>query len=117
MGGKKGKKGGKDKGPAPPEEEPTEYDTMKVETLREVIPLLKQQLEKAQIDRNYVQLERDTVSQFYEITKKEVHDLELQSNAKDREIELMSENHQVELKVYMQKVKHLDYEHKNSIRN
>merc|ERR550537_738742 len=99
MGKGKNKGKNKDKGPAPPEEEPTEYDTMKIETLREVIPLLRQQLEKAQIDRNYVQLERDTVNQFYEITKKEVHDLDLRSSAKDREIELMAENHNVELKV------------------
>ena len=36
----------------------TEYDAMNLDMLREVIPMLKQQLEKAQIDRNYVQLER-----------------------------------------------------------
>jgi hypothetical protein len=31
---------------------------MNLEMLREVIPMLRQQLEKSQIDRNYVQLER-----------------------------------------------------------
>jgi growth arrest-specific protein 8 len=41
---------------APVEE--TEYDTMDLEMLREVVPMLRQQLEKSMLDRNYVQLER-----------------------------------------------------------
>jgi hypothetical protein len=35
-----------------------EYDTMDLEMLREVVPMLRQQLEKSMFDRNYVQLER-----------------------------------------------------------
>jgi len=34
---------------------------------------------------------------------------------KDREMEEMEERHQVEIKVYKQKVKHLLYEHQNNI--
>lgn len=57
MGPKKGK-GGK-KGKAEEEKpEPTEYDSMDLEMLREVVPMLRQQLEKSMLDRNYVQLER-----------------------------------------------------------
>ena len=37
---------------------PTEYDSMDLEMLREVVPMLRQQLEKSMLDRNYVQLER-----------------------------------------------------------
>lgn len=37
---------------------PLEYDTMDLEMLREVVPMLRQQLEKSMLDRNYVQLER-----------------------------------------------------------
>jgi len=48
--------------------------------------------------------------------KKEVHDLELGVMAKDREMELMEDNHRVEVRVYIQKVKHLEYEHKNNIK-
>lgn len=36
----------------------SEYDTMDLEMLREVVPMLRQQLEKSMLDRNYVQLER-----------------------------------------------------------
>lgn len=35
-----------------------EYDNMDLEMLQEVVPMLKQQLEKSMLDRNYVQLER-----------------------------------------------------------
>jgi len=114
---KKKKKGGKKKkDDEPPPEEPSEYDSMDVEMLKEVTQMLRQQLEKAQLDRNYVQLERDTIQTFYDITKKEVHDLDLGIMAKDREMELMEDNHRVEVRVYIQKVKHLEYEHKNNIK-
>ena len=50
----------------------TEYDNWDMEALKEEINTLKTQLEKAQLDRNYVQLERDTIQTFYDITRKEV---------------------------------------------
>lgn len=34
------------------------YESMDLEMLREVVPMLRQQLEKSMLDRNYVQLER-----------------------------------------------------------
>merc|ERR1711871_546483 len=61
-----------------------------------------------------MQLERDTISTFYDITKKEVKELELEIMEKDQEMECMEENHQIEIKVYIQKVKHLEYEHTTS---
>jgi len=99
---------------APVEE--TEYDTMDLEMLREVVPMLKQQLEKSMLDRNYVQLERDSIQQYFDITRREVRELELAIAAKDREMELLEDNHRVELRVYQQKVKHLEYEHRNNIK-
>ena len=93
-----------------------EYDTMDLEMLREVVPMLRQQLEKSMLDRNYVQLERDSIQNFFDITAREVKELELAIAAKDREMELLEDNHRVELRVYQQKVKHLEYEHKNNIK-
>ncbi|GLE02389.1 hypothetical protein PINS_up011227 [Pythium insidiosum] len=118
MGPKKkgGKKGKKAKEEAPPPEEPSEYDTMDVPMLKEVIQMLRQQLEKAQVDRNYVQHERDMIESFYDITKQEIADVENQVMAKDREMEIMEDNHRVEVRVYVQKVKHLEYEHKNNLK-
>mmetsp|Transcript_2869 Transcript_2869/g.3032 ORF Transcript_2869/g.3032 Transcript_2869/m.3032 type:complete len:480 (-) Transcript_2869:150-1589(-) len=96
--------------------EETEYDTMDLEMLREVVPMLKQQLEKSMLDRNYVQLERDAIQQYFDITRREVRELDLAVSAKDREMELLEDNHRVELRVYQQKVKHLEYEHKNNVK-
>ncbi|KAJ1462734.1 growth-arrest-specific micro-tubule binding-domain-containing protein [Pelagophyceae sp. CCMP2097] len=115
---KKDKKKKKGKGKKEePEQEESEYDNMDLEMLQEVVPMLKQQLAKCTLDRNYVQLERDTIQMFYDITKGEVTDVERHIAAKDREMELMEDNHRVEVRVYLQKVKHLEYEHNNNVRN
>ena len=91
---KKDKKGKKGKGEEN-EEEVSEYDAMDLEMLQEVVPMLKQQLAKCTLDRNYVQLERDTIQTFYDITRSEVGDVERQTEAKDREMEVMEDNHRV----------------------
>jgi hypothetical protein len=107
----KKKKAGKKKDQEPPEP-PSEFDHMPAEALESRIKEMTVDLNKLQIERNYMQLERDTISTFYDITRKEVKQLDLEIMAKDREMEAMEENHQVEIKVYIQKVKHLEYEHK-----
>jgi hypothetical protein len=68
------------------------------------------------LDRNYVQLERDAIQQFFDISKREVSELSLALQAKDRDMGAMEDNHRVELRVYQQKVKHLEYENKNNIK-
>lgn len=45
-----------------------------------------------------------------------MRELELAAAAKDREMELLEDNHRVELRVYQQKVKHLEYEHRNNVK-
>jgi growth arrest-specific protein 8 len=42
--------------------------------------------------------------------------LELAIAAKDRDMEQLEDNHRVELRVYQQKVKHLEYEHRNNLK-
>ena len=81
------KKKGKDE--KKEEEVVSDYDTMDLEMLREVVPMLRQQLEKGMLDRNYVQLERDAIQQYFDITKREVNELDLSIAAKEREMELM----------------------------
>ena len=79
--------------------------------LQELIPMLRQQLEKSMLDRNYVQLERDSIQGFHDTSKKEIEDIETQIEAKERAMEVMRENHRTELQVYRQKMAHLEYEH------
>ena len=69
-------------------------------------------LEKAKKLRNYFQTERDRVNKFWEISKKKLECSKYELRNSDREIEEMEEKHQVEMKVYKQKVRHLLYEHK-----
>lgn len=56
------------------------------------------------------------IESFYDITKQEIADHENQIMAKDREMEVMEDNHRVEVRVYVQKVKHLEYEHKHNVK-
>eukprot|EP01023_Acetabularia_acetabulum_P030875 TRINITY_DN2907_c0_g1_i1.p1 TRINITY_DN2907_c0_g1~~TRINITY_DN2907_c0_g1_i1.p1 ORF type:complete len:471 (-),score=93.65 TRINITY_DN2907_c0_g1_i1:347-1759(-) len=86
-----------------------------LEELSSKISILEREKNKEEEYRSYMQLERDKVNSFWEIAKHDVRLLESQLHNKDRELEEMEERHQVELKVYKQKVKHLLYEHQNNI--
>ena len=52
---------------------------------------------------------------FWEITKRQLEEKKAELRNKEREMEEAEERHQVEIKVYKQKVKHLLYEHQNNI--
>lgn len=66
-------------------------------------------------ERNFFQLERDKINSFWEITKYELGESKNEILNKDRELEELEEKHQVEIKVYKQKVKHLLYEYQNNV--
>ncbi|KAJ3276767.1 Dynein regulatory complex subunit 4 [Terramyces sp. JEL0728] len=76
---------------------------------------LQEELAIERQERNYFQLERDRINNFWEITKNELQTTNAQLLNKDRELEEMEEKHQVEIKVYKQKVKHLLYEYQNNV--
>jgi len=110
------KKGDKKKGDAPDKGQALgEGGEMNVEALREKIAFMSAELDHEREERNYFQLERDKVNTFWEITKKELEDRKAELRNKDREMEELEERHQVEIKVYKQKVKHLLYEHQNNV--
>jgi hypothetical protein len=76
---------------------------------------IKEELNKEREERNFFQLERDRIQDFWDISKTDLNLLKSQLLNKDREIEEQEEKHQVEIKVYKQKVKHLLYEYQNNI--
>merc|ERR1719247_3497944 len=88
---------------------------MSEEQLKETIAQLRSELDHEREERNYFQLERDKINTFWEVTKKELEDRRAELRNKDREMEELEERHQVEIKVYKQKVKHLLYEHQNNV--
>merc|ERR1719327_2190511 len=63
-----------------------------------------------------MQLEKDMVNRFYEITKNEVQQVEAELLNMDRQMKMMERDHRVHIKVHEQKVQNLEYEHKNNSR-
>lgn len=90
-------------------------EEMTKEQLEEHIVRLREELDREREERNYFQLERDKVNTFWEITKRQLEERKAELRNKEREMEEAEEKHQVEIKVYKQKVKHLLYEHQNNI--
>ncbi|XP_030060491.1 dynein regulatory complex subunit 4 isoform X1 [Microcaecilia unicolor] len=88
---------------------------MSKEQLEEHIVRLREELDREREERNYFQLERDKIHTFWEITRRQLDERKAELRNKDRELEEAEERHQVEIKVYKQKVKHLLYEHQNNI--
>merc|ERR1712072_1570497 len=84
--------------------------------LRDRIEAFHYRLNKAMKERNYMQLEKDMVNRFYEITKQEVKQIEAELLNMDRQMEMLERDHRVHIKVHEQKVQNLEYEHKNSKR-
>nr|CAD7589344.1 unnamed protein product [Timema genevievae] len=76
---------------------------------------LREEMEREREERNFFQLERDKIRTFWEITRQQLEECQAELRNKDREIEEDEEKHQVEIKVYKQKVKHLMYEHQNNL--
>ncbi|XP_062442124.1 dynein regulatory complex subunit 4 isoform X4 [Rhea pennata] len=112
-GGKGGKKGKVGKAAAvvdglPPED-------MNKDQLEEHVVRLREELDRERQERNYFQLERDKIHTFWEITRRQLEEKKAELRNKDREMEEAEERHQVEIKVYKQKVKHLLYEHQENL--
>merc|ERR1711988_1585574 len=110
-GGKKKKKGKKKKEAIRLED----MDPNSVEYLTEFLKRLNEQFVGEQQKRNYYQLERDKIYTFWEITKREMDDVNAELRNKEREQEELAERHQVEIKMYKQRFRYLLYEHQNSI--
>ncbi|GBF97614.1 hypothetical protein Rsub_10750 [Raphidocelis subcapitata] len=79
------------------------------------VATLEREKNKEEEYRNYMQLERDKINAFWEITKRDLEDRRAELRNKDRELEEGEERHGVEVKVYKQKVKHLLYEHQSNV--
>lgn len=115
-----GKKGGKKKkkqAPVDPDADiPAEIKELSAAMLKERIENYNYRLHKAMKDRNYMQLEKDMVNRFYEITKGEVKQIEAELSMTDRQMEMLERDHRVHIKVHEQKVQNLEYDHKNARR-
>lgn len=75
---------------------------------------LKEKLVDAKIKRNMLQMEKDMVHDFYHNTRAEIKEIDARIKNFDTDMQSMEEVHRTQIKVFMQKVKHLEYEHENS---
>ncbi|XP_005653267.2 growth arrest-specific protein 8 isoform X3 [Sus scrofa] len=109
---RKGKKG---KARGTPTVDGLAPEDMSKEQVEEHVGRIREELDREREERNYFQLERDKIHTFWEITRRQLEEKKAELRNKDREMEEAEERHQVEIKVYKQKVKHLLYEHQNSL--
>lgn len=112
MGGKKKKKGKKEKATdVDPDDILHTYDSTKLQTMQAD---LKDKLSTAKVRRNMLQMEKDMIHDFYHNTRSEIRELEARIKNLDTDMQTLEEKHKTQIKVYQQKVKHLEYEHGNN---
>ncbi|XP_040056475.1 dynein regulatory complex subunit 4 isoform X2 [Gasterosteus aculeatus] len=90
-------------------------DELSKEQLEEHIMRLREQLDREREERNYFQLERDKIHTFWEITDSKLEEVKAEKKNFDKDMEEDEGRHQVEIKVFRQKMKHLLCEHQNAV--
>ncbi len=75
------------------------------------LQVVSDRLTKAKHLRNIFQLERDRVQKMYDVSKEELGKHRTDLLNLESELEEAEASHQVELKVYRQKIRHLRFEH------
>ncbi|XP_068426503.1 dynein regulatory complex subunit 4-like isoform X2 [Clinocottus analis] len=85
------------------------------EQMEEHVVRLQDELDREKEERNYFQLERNKLHTCCEITDNELEKLRAEKKNVDKDIEEDEMRYQLEIRVYKQKLKHLLYEHQNTI--
>jgi len=115
---KKKKKGSKGKGKkkdVPVVVERDEFDDMDLECLTEEVKKATAKLNEIRRNRNYYLIERDQVQQFHEIVHEEVNKTQSHVRNIESQMEKMQDTHRNDIRIYLQKVIHLEYEHANNV--
>ncbi len=73
----------------------------RVQELSLQVDSLRRERDKEAAERSYLALERDKISSFWEIAKKDLEDRQAELRNKDREMEEIEERHQMEIKVVL----------------
>jgi len=109
------KKGSKKKKAEPVVIERDEFDDMDLECLTEEVKKAAMKLNEIRRNRNYYLIERDQVQQFYEIVNEEVDKTQSHIRNIESQMEKMQDTHRNDIRIYLQKVIHLEYEHANNV--
>ena len=87
-----------------------EFQDMETTALKSSLQTFRERFNEMKSKRNYIQMDRDMVQGFYDHTKKEIEELNIQISNKETTAQKMEEDHQMEVRVYLHKVKQLEYE-------
>ncbi|TRY67797.1 hypothetical protein TCAL_09933 [Tigriopus californicus] len=110
---KTGKKAGGARGPTIIDGVPV--SDMTKDHLEGHVKRLQEELQRERDERNFFQLERDRLTTFWDVSKKQLEECRAEARVKDRELEESEERHQTEVKVYKQKVKYLLFEQEHNL--
>lgn len=115
---KKSTKGGKKKKKKAKQElvVADEYDAMDLDQLKREMGTQHAALNEVRRQRNYYLLERDAVDKFYGIVRDDVVKSEAHMRVVEHQMERMQWTHRNNIKLYLQKVLHLEYEHTHNVK-
>eukprot|EP01083_Nonionella_stella_P009635 27653_1 len=119
--GKKGKGKGKSKkkekasAPKKAVEVDDRFTQMTAEQLQQESMEMTGRLAEVKQKRIYFELERDQVQQLYDIVHNDVVSTEANIRNLNSQMERMQDTHRNNIRMYVQKVKHLEYDHKNTV--
>jgi len=119
---KKGGKGAatskkkKAKSPAPPAPtEPTPYDNLSLQDLQLTVAELEAKHSTLLDAANHAQVEHDAVLSYYQVTKDQLRHLTLEVEQAERTLQQAREDHGLELSVYEDRRKRVQYDHAHRI--
>jgi len=88
-----------------------QFTSMTLEELQEFIIRQTEILKQTKSKRNFVQQERELINSYYEISKEENRKLELEIEKEEILMENLEKNHKEEINAFVNKYKHLEYDH------
>ncbi|XP_069724798.1 dynein regulatory complex subunit 4 [Phaenicophaeus curvirostris] len=88
---------------------------MNREQLKKHVEHLQQELDREREERNFFQVKHDKIHTIWEIVCQQLEEKKAELQDKKREMDEAEERHQVEIRVYKQKVKHLLSEHQENL--
>ena len=96
--------------------EPTPYDDLPLQQLQSTVAELEQKHSSVLDAANLANTEHDAVLSYYEVTKDKLHELNLEIEQAERNVEQAQEDHGLEMSVYDDRLKRVQYDHGNSMK-
>lgn len=95
----------------------TEFDGVNdIAELRRLAADLSTEVQRLSSARAEAQLDRDAVARFHAVSLRKLHEARLEVLLSEKDIELASDRHRVEMVMLGQKVRYLEYEHDHNMR-